>query len=95
VKLKDETEICLATYVARNNIQLLKAADFNEKMRERGIQRETTVQAVCRVAKDEKEVREVLQAIWEAPEKSSEILSKAIGKNKDVYELKKMLEQGN
>lgn len=93
VKLKDETEISLATYAARINIQLLKAADFNEKMRERGIPKETTIQGVCRAAKDEKEVREVLLAIWEAPEKSSEILSKAIGKNKDVYDFEKMLEK--
>jgi hypothetical protein len=92
VRLKDETEISLATYAARINIQLLKAADFNEKMRERGIPKETTVQGVCRAAKDEKDVREVLLAIWEAPEKSSEILSKAIGKNNSVYEFERMLE---
>ena len=95
VKLKDETVISLATYAARINIQLLKAADFNEKMRERGIQKEVTVQGVCRAAKDEKEVRDVLTAIWEKPEKSDEIIVKVIGKNKEVYEFEKMLETTN
>jgi len=61
-------------------------------MRERGIPKETTVQGVCRAAKDEKEVREVLLAIWEAPEKSSEILGKVVEKNKDVYNFEKILE---
>lgn len=95
VKLKDETVISLATYAARINIQLLKAADFNEKMRERGIQKEVTVQGVCRAAKDEKEVRDVLTAIWEKPEKSDEIIVKVIGKNKEVYDFEKMLETTN
>jgi len=93
VKLKDDTVISLATYAARINIQLLKAADFNEKMRDRRIPKEITVQAVCKASKDEKEVREVLQAIWETPEKSNEILNKTIWKNKDVYDFEKMLER--
>jgi hypothetical protein len=93
VRLKDEAEINLATYAARINIQLLKAADFNEKLRERGISKDITVQGICKAARDEKEVREVLQAIWETSERSSEILSKTIEKNKDVYDFEKMLEK--
>jgi glutaredoxin len=92
VRLKDESVISLATYAARINIQLLKAADFNEKMRERGIPKEITVQAICKAAKDEKEVRELLQTIWETSDKSSEILNKIVEKNEDVYEFEKMLE---
>jgi hypothetical protein len=92
VKLKDQTKISLAAYAARINIQLLKAADFNEKLRERGLPKEVTVQSVCRVAKNEKEVRDVLTVIWETPEKSSEIIAKVIDKNKEVYEFEKMLE---
>jgi len=95
VKLKDETEISLATYAARINIQLLKAADFNEKLREKGIPKEITVQGVCKAAKDEKEVREMMQAIWESPQKSGEILGKVIETNKDVYDFEKMLASGN
>ena len=37
-------------------------------------------------------MREVLTAIWEAPEKSREILSKVAVKNKDLYDFEKMLE---
>ena len=95
VKLKDETVISLATYAARINIQLLKAADFNEKMRERGVPKEITSQRICRFARNEKEVREILEAVWEKPEKSGEILTKVAGKNKDVYEFEKMLESVN
>lgn len=35
VKLKDGTVVNLPSYVARMNIQLLKASDFNQKLRER------------------------------------------------------------
>jgi hypothetical protein len=42
------------------NTQLLKAVDFNEKIRERGADEDVTVQHVCRIAKDEAQVREVL-----------------------------------
>jgi DNA-binding MarR family transcriptional regulator len=95
VKLKDETVISLASYAARINIQLLKASDFNEKMREKGVSKESTVQGVCRAAKNENEVREVLTAIWESPEKSSEIIAQVVGKNKEIYEFEKMLESGS
>lgn len=93
VRLKDETEISLATYAGRMNIQLLKAADFNEKLRERGCLRNITVQKVCRVARDEKEVHEILGSIWKDPDKSEAILAKAVDKNKDAYEFEKMLEK--
>jgi len=92
VRLKDETEISLATYAARMNIQLLKASDFNEKIRERGVPKEITVQRICRIAREEKEVREVLEDIWKSPEKSEEILNKIAEKNKKVYDFERMLE---
>jgi hypothetical protein len=92
VRLKNETTISLASYAVRMNIQLLKAADFNAKLRGRGVPKGITVQRVCRYAKDEKEIREILEAIWENPEQSREILSKAIDKNREVYEFEKMLE---
>ena len=92
VRLKDETVISLAKYAARMNIQLLKASDFNEKLRERGCDKRITVQKICRVSRNEKEVREILGEIWESPKKSSEILSKVMEKNADVYDFEKMLE---
>jgi len=45
------------------NIQLLKASDFNEKLHERGVPKDVTVQRICRLARDEGEVRELLEAI--------------------------------
>ena len=93
VRLKDESVISLATYAARMNIQLLKAADFNEKLRDRGVPKDITVQRVCRIAKDEKEVREILEAIWENPEKGDGSLAKVMEKNKNVYEFEKILEK--
>lgn len=92
VKLKDETEISLATYAARMNIQLLKASDFNEKLHERGVQNGITVQRICKTAKNEKEVRQILEALWNDPEKGEEILSKVAERNVAVYEFEKMLE---
>ena len=93
VRLKDETIISLASYASRMNIQLLKAADFNEKLRERGMPKEVTVQKICRISKDEKEVREVLEEIWKGPEKSEGILNKVMENNRETYEFEKMLEE--
>jgi len=91
VKLKDETEISLPTYAARMNIQLLKASDCNKKLRERGVPKSVTVQKICRKAKNEKEVREILETIWNNPKKSEEIIAKTMKRNKDLYEFEKML----
>ena len=93
VRLKDETKISLASYAARMNIQLLKAADFNEKLRGRGCPRKVTVQKVCKIAKDEDDVRKILEEIWGNPEKSEGILAKTVEKNKNLYEFEKMLEK--
>ena len=92
VRLKDETTISLASYAARMEIQLLKASDFNEKLRERGCPKGVTVQKVCKIARNEKEVRELLDAIWDVPEKGKEILTKAMEKNMEIYQFEKMLE---
>jgi hypothetical protein len=91
VILKDQAKISLSSYAARINIQLLKAADFNEKMRERGIPKELTVQSVCRIAREEKEVRELLSMIWETPNRGKEMVAKTTEKNKKVYEFEQML----
>jgi hypothetical protein len=93
VRLKDETDISLATYAARMNVQLLKASDFNEKLREKGVPNAVTAQRICRVAKDEKDVREILEAIWKSPDKSEEIMGEISDKNKELYEFEKMLEE--
>jgi hypothetical protein len=93
VRLKDESTISLASYAARMNMQLLKAADFNQRLREKGCRAKVTVQKVCKIAKEEDEVREILEAIWRDPEKAEEVLAEIMEKNKDVYGFEKMLEE--
>jgi hypothetical protein len=92
VRLKNESTISLATYASRMNIQLLKASDFNEKLRERGVPKYVTVQKICRASKDEKNVRETLEKIWDSPKSGREILSEVILSNKEVYDFEQMLE---
>jgi len=91
VRLKDETTISLSSYAARNNMQLLKAVDFNVKLREHGCS--VTVQKICKIAKHESEVREVLDAVWTKPAKSEEHIAKVAEKNKELYEFERMLEK--
>ncbi|MBT0160933.1 hypothetical protein G4O51_13215, partial [Candidatus Bathyarchaeota archaeon A05DMB-2] len=92
IYLKDEA-ISLASYAGRLNVQLLKAADFNEKLHERGVAPSITVQAVCRRARDEAEVKETLNKLWENPEKANEILSHLTQKNMALYDFEKMLKE--
>jgi hypothetical protein len=93
VQLKDGSTISLAQYTARRDLQLLKASDFNQKLRERGCPKGVTVQKVCKRARDEQEVRKILDRIWKQPEKGDEILNELLWKNKDLYEFERMLEQ--
>lgn len=92
VRLKDNTSISLASYVARMNIQLLKAVDFNDKLRERGCPKAVTVQRVCRTARNETEVRRTLDAIWEKSKESEEILKRLMLDNEDLYQFERMLD---
>lgn len=93
VYLENET-IELTTWAHRMNVQLLRASDFNEKLRERGINTNVlTVQKVCRICKDEKKVKEVLSKVFQEPKKAGEILRKTIEKNEEIYKFEKILEQ--
>lgn len=93
VQLKDGSRISLASYAARMNIQLLKAADFNSKLRERGCAKPVTVQKICKLAKDENEVREVLDAVWENSARSKDTLTEVAEKNERLYTFERMMEQ--
>lgn len=95
IRVKDDCTISLATYAARMNLQLLKASDFNSKLHERGCSTELSVQKICRIAKNEQQVREILEKIWEKPENGERILAAYAEKNKDVYEFERMLEVPN
>ena len=91
IRLKDERLVSLPEYAARMNIQLLKASDFNQKLREKGCPLSVTVQKICKIARDEVEVREILQDIWQNPKKAQETLEKVARKNEEIFELEKYL----
>ncbi|MCX6003501.1 MAG: hypothetical protein NTX46_03620 [Chloroflexi bacterium] len=91
VVINDES-ISLAAYAARMNIQLLKAVDFNEKLHERGADNDVTVQRICRVAKDETQVREMIERIWNDPEKAENTLASFSLDNSKLYKFEKLLE---
>ena len=81
----------LASYAGRLNMSLLKAADFNEKLRERGCSPKVTIQHVCRVAKEENEVRELLDVIWHKPDEAEKIFSDVLERNEELYRFERML----
>jgi hypothetical protein len=93
VKLNDKTKISLAAYASRIKLELVSAADLNEKLRARGVSKDVTVQGICRIARDEKEVRDTLGLIWEKPDVAKNITTQVITKNRDVYEFEKSLEE--
>ncbi|AFU59341.1 hypothetical protein Ngar_c24170 [Candidatus Nitrososphaera gargensis Ga9.2] len=94
---KDGTEgekITLAQYASRLNVQLLRASDFNQKLHDRQVPKEVTVQKICRAARNENDVRRMLDAIWDKPENAVKVLSDAITANSDVYRFEEELEEG-
>lgn len=93
VRLKDETTLSLASYASRMNMQILKAADFNEQLHKKGCPTSVTVQKMCKIARDEGEVRQLLDAIWQNPQASEEVLSKIYQKNSEVYKFEEMLNE--
>jgi hypothetical protein len=92
VRLKDESIISLAQYAARRNLQLVTAADFNVKLRERGCPKGVTVQKVCRLARNEDEVRRTLDYAWSDSEGAAGVLEELEKGNEDLYKFEKMLE---
>jgi len=92
IRLRDDFIINLASYTAQMNIQLLKAADFNSKLHQKGCPTTLSVQKVCKVAKDEQQVREILDKLWKEPKSGEQVLETLIGKNREVYEFEQLLE---
>ncbi|MCJ7732770.1 hypothetical protein MUP51_10690 [Candidatus Bathyarchaeota archaeon] len=93
VHLKDGSKITLAQYAARRHLQLITAADFNEKLRERGAEKYVTVQKICRASKNEAEVMRVMDAIWEKPDSARGVLQKTLNKNADLFKFEERLEE--
>jgi len=78
-------KITLAQYASRMNIRLLRPADFNSKLREQGVDKKVTVQKICRVCKDEKDVRVILDKIWLKPSGTKEVIDKVFFMNQAVF----------
>ena len=89
VRINDNV-VSLASYAERLNIQILKSADMNSKLKEHGIS--ATVQRVCKVAKDEEEVRQVLEKLWNNPERQEAYLAEVENRNQRLYEFERTLE---
>ena len=85
--------LSLAIYANRLNISLLKAADFNEKLRERGCKPNLTIQRICKTARDENEVLGILDAVWREPNEAKDMLVSVLQRNEDLYAFERMLEQ--
>jgi len=92
VQLKDGKTISLASYASRTNIQLLRASDFNQKLREHGCGLEASVQRICRACRDEDEVRGLLEELWKIPSNGEKLLADAVEKNRDVYDFEAKLQ---
>jgi hypothetical protein len=50
-----------------------------------------TLQKVCRVSRNEKEIRSTPGKIWNQPEKAKELIAAIADKNKDLYEFEESL----
>jgi hypothetical protein len=85
--------VSLAQYAARMNIQLLKAADLNEMLHHRGVEKQVTAQEICIRARNENEVREALSEIWDKPLVSLELLAQMAIRNTSLFEFERRLEQ--
>jgi hypothetical protein len=88
----DGKTITLAQYAERLNVQLLRAANFNEKLRDKGVPKDATVQKICKAARDERDVRRMLDAVWEKPEDAKDVLDRAIKTNSSVFKFEEELE---
>ena len=91
VRLKDDKIISLAEYGARMNVQLLKAADLNQRIRHRGVPKDVSVQEICRMGRDEGQVRELLDRVWDDPKSAPELIAKASTSNTDIFEFEKYM----
>ncbi len=85
--------ITLAQYTSRLNIQLLKPSDFNKKLREHGVEKKVTVQKICKICRDEKQIRQTLDRVWMASNKAIMILDNMLETNREIYNFEHMLTQ--
>jgi len=49
--------------------------------------------SICKAGKDEKEVREILEAVWRKPVDAEGILKRSLHKNEETYRFERMLNE--
>jgi len=92
----EKSPIDLFTYAQRMNVQLLRASDLNKILAEKGINiKECSVHKICKVAKNEREVKEILLNVLNDPKNALKTLRKVSETNNEIYEFEKMLEEPN
>jgi hypothetical protein len=91
IHFRNGETLSLSQYASRCNIQLIRTADLNEKLRQRGCEKSLTVQHLCRVCKDENEVREVLDGVWESTKDATAFLNKVARRNQQIFDLEQKL----
>jgi hypothetical protein len=91
IRFRNGETLSLSQYAARCNIQLIRTADLNEKLRQRGCEASATVQRICQVCRDEEEVREVLDGVWLSPHNAIGILNDVALRNQRIFDLEHKL----
>ncbi len=92
VGFRDGSSLSLAEYASRRRLQLITAADFNGKLREKGCPSGTTVQKLCKLAGGEGDVRAGLDAVWKDPLNAEKVFTNLLAKNEGLFRFEKMLE---
>lgn len=49
------------------------------------------MQKICRVCKNERDVRVILDEIWQIPSEAEEVVAEVVNKNQDVFEFENAL----
>lgn len=88
-----EDEINLPEYARRMNIQLIKSADLNQQLQQKGVESYVTIQKICRASKNEKQVRDTLTKIWNQPKKAREFLSVLLEDNQELFDFEKEIQK--
>jgi hypothetical protein len=91
IRFRSGEALSLSQYAARCNIQLIRTADLNEKLRQRGCEASVTVQRICRVCQDEEEVSDVLNRIWESSHDAMALVNKVALRNRTLFDLEQKL----
>jgi hypothetical protein len=82
----------LAKYAALRRLQLVTAADFNSRLQNHGVPKVVTAQKICRLSKNEAEVRESIDAVWKQPSGAELVLMELRTRNQDLFKFEERLE---